>query len=177
MITQKELIEKIQSFASEISSQSLSQARYEPEDGFRPNCCFQNVWTKLDKDGGNILFGWTFSYRVNPEYGEYVVATHHAVWIAPDNKLIDVTPFTDNPQYHPIRFGNYVLFLVDESAHPVDTGTLIAPLPLRFFALNENPTLKEYIAKLTEKEKKTCQEIYSGKFDPTQISGIFFKPQ
>ena len=175
MIAIEEIIRKIQEFASEISSQPLCQAQHQPEVQARPKCCFQNVWEKVAKDGGEILFGWTFSHRINPQYGDYVMATHHAVWCAPDNKLIDVTPFTDDPKHHPFTLGKYVLFLVDESAQPVEQGNLIAPLPLKYFALSNSQELKEYVNKLAEQEQKACQELYDGKITSAQISGIFFK--
>jgi hypothetical protein len=53
----------------------------------------------MAKDSGTILFGWTFNHRLSAEYGGYLMATHHAVWRALDNKLIDVTPFTDDPKH------------------------------------------------------------------------------
>jgi hypothetical protein len=171
------LINKIQEFAVEIGSTSLCQAFHQPEKKARPSCCFQNVWDKVDRDDGNILYGWTFNSRINAEYGEYLIATHHAVWRAPDNKLIDVTPFTDEPKHHPIASGNYILFLVDELAHPVGNGIVVAPLPLKFFALSDSLELKSYLAKLSEQEQKACQDIYDGNVNLSQVSSIFFQSQ
>jgi hypothetical protein len=171
----QEILSKIQQFATEIGSQSLCQASHQPEQHARPSCCFQNVWAKIDKDNGNILFGWTFNYRINSEYGGYLMATHHAVWCAPDNKLIDVTPFTDDPKHHPITLHNNVLFLVDELAQPFNNGIIVAPLALKFFALSDNTDLEAYLTKLSKEEQKACQDIYDGKVSPEQVSGVFFK--
>ncbi|BAQ66590.1 hypothetical protein [Geminocystis sp. NIES-3709] len=176
MITKRKLIEEMKEFASEISPQPLCKALHLPESEARPVCCFQNVLAKVEKDGGRILFGWTLHHRVNLHHGDYLMATHHAVWLAPDNKLVDVTPFTESPQHHPFTIGGLVLFVVDELAEPVDTGTLVAPLPLKFFPLSDGQELKDYVAKITKKELKACQDIYSGKVDPAQIAGVFRKP-
>lgn len=181
MPTEQELIQKIQESAHKISSGPLFQAHHQPEAEARPSSCFHNVWAKVDKDGGTILFGWTFKHRVNRDYGEYLVASHHAVWCAPDNTLIDVTPFTNN--HHPYISGNNVIFLVDKSAHPVERKNLLvdgdhvnlkAPQPSKYFALNYSHELKEYVNKLAEKEQKACQEIYEGKVNPAQIPGTVF---
>ena len=177
MFTFHELINKVQEFAAEIGSASLCQAFHQPEKKARPSCCFQNVWDKVDRDDGNILYGWTFNHRINAEYGEYLMATHHAVWCRSDNKLIDVTPFTDDPKHHPIDSGNYILFLVDELAHPVENEIVLAPLPIKFFALSESRELKDYLAKISLKEQKACQDIYDGNVNPSQVSGIFFQSQ
>ena len=152
MFTFQELINKVQEFAAEIGSDLLCQAFHQPEKKARPSCCFQNVWDKVDRDDGNILYGWTYNLRINAEYGEYLMATHHAVWCAPDNKLIDVTPFTDDPKHHPIANGNYILFLVDELAQPVENEIVLAPLPLKFFALSDSLELKAYLDKISVKE-------------------------
>jgi hypothetical protein len=39
---------------------------------------------------------------------------------------------------------------------------LIAPLPLRFFALGEDEVLTAYVAKLNADEQEKCREIYAG---------------
>ena len=175
MFTLDEFIRKIKEVSPEISSQPLCQTQHKPEAWSRPVCCFQNVWEKVKRDEGDICFGWTFIHRTNPQYGDYVIATHHAVWHAPDNKLIDVTPFTESTKHHPVTLAGNILFLVDESALPFENETLTAPLPLKFFALSDNEELKNYINKLAEEEQRHCQEIYSGKVNASQISGVIYK--
>jgi len=176
MLTPQEALSKIQQFAAEIGSQSLCQVSHQPKQDANPSRCFQNVSAKIAKDGGNILFGWTFIYRINSEHGGYLIATHHAIWCAIDNKLIDVTPFTDDPKHHPITtLSNDVLFLVDELAQPFDNGIIVAPLPLKFFPLSDNTNLEAYLTKLSKEEQKSCQDIYDGKVSPEQVSSVFFK--
>jgi hypothetical protein len=174
MLTLNDLLPRIKDFASEISSNSLIRVYHEPDNEARPSCCFQNVWTKVKKDGGEILFGWTFSYLVNSEYGGYLVATHHAVWRTSEDQVLDVTPFHANRNHHPIGWDNYVVFLPDESAQPFKAEGLIAPLPLKFFAFSENQELRKYVKKMTEEEQKACQEIYKGKYNTNQISDTLF---
>lgn len=173
MITEKDFIEGIQKIAPEISPDPLCQAYYQPEATARPSCCFYNVWEKIDKDGGDICFGWTFSIRANPQYGGYIAATHHAVWHAPDKKLIDVTPFPEKLELHPYNWNNYVLFLIDRDAEPFNNEKVIAPLPTKHFAIGNNSELTVYVNKLDEKEQKACQEIYNGKFEQLQVKGFY----
>ena len=137
MFTFQELINKVQEFAAEIGSDLLCQAFHQPEKKARPSCCFQNVWDKVDRDDGNILYGWTFNLRINAEYGEYLMATHHAVWCAPDNKLIDVTPFTDDQLSN--LDGRLLLDVrgVDEFESGHSLGAVNIPLPQLRDRLNE----------------------------------------
>ncbi|MEG3987641.1 hypothetical protein QUA13_10905 [Microcoleus sp. S28C3] len=177
MITKEELLAKIKDLAPQISSQPLMLAHPQPENNARPSCCFENVWHKVQKDGGDILFGWMFGCRINPKYGEYLMATHHAVWLAPDKHLLDVTPFTADPKHHPFTMNNYVIFLPDPSAEPVVGREVATPLPSKFFALNDNQELRKYVKEIADKEQKECQEILErGKVDPNKISGHFLKP-
>lgn len=172
MATPQEVREGIKNFASEISSGSLGEVYHQPEDGARPSCCFQNVLTKVEKDGGNICFGWIFSHYSQPEYGgDYLVATHHAVWWLA-GELLDVTPFPANQNLHPlISRKNYFIFLVDQSAQPVKAGNLIAMLPLKYFALSDNEKLREYVKEQVQQEHKTFQELCEGKLGLNKISG------
>lgn len=174
MITEQELREGIKKFASEISSEPLGEVYHQPESGASPFWCFQNVLIKVKKDGGGILCGWTFGHRFKPEYGDYLVATHHAVWCSAD-QILDITPFTADQNHHPLGRKNYVIFLADQLAEPVQVGDLIAPLPLKFFALSDNHQLIEYVKEKTQEEHKICQEIYEGKFSPHQITGRLYK--
>ena len=179
MATDPDVTERIKNFASEISSGPLGEVYHQPEDGARPLCCFQNVLTKVKKDGGDICFGWIFSHYSKPEHGgDYLVATHHAVWWLA-GKLLDVTPFPTNQNRHPlITQKNYVLFLVDQSAQPVEVGNLVAMLPLKYFALSDNQKLREYVKEQEQQEQKIFQELCEkGKLGPHQISGYLLKPE
>jgi hypothetical protein len=176
-LTVKELMVKIQELAPEISSEPLTQAYYQPENDARSLWCFDNVRRKVQKDGGDMLYGWMFGYRISPKYGKYLRATHHAVWVTPDQYLLDVTPFPADPNQYPLTISNYVIFLPDSSAEIVVGKGVAIPLPTKFFALSDNHELREYVKELNEKEQKECQEMLDGvKIDPNEIIGSFVKP-
>ncbi|QQA43963.1 SEC-C domain-containing protein [Pelagovum pacificum] len=50
--------------------------------------CYWNVESCCDKLGGKLIFGW----QVTTIKRFFVQAVHHAVWEAPDGRLIDPTP-------------------------------------------------------------------------------------
>jgi hypothetical protein len=50
--------------------------------------CFPNVMTKVERDGGVVVIGW--SIWESP--GLFVEAEFHAVWRSPEGTLIDITP-------------------------------------------------------------------------------------
>ena len=77
---------------------------------------------KVKQDGGTGRFGWTFHLRIAPSLGAYLFVTHHAVWHAPDGRLVDVTPFHHDLRHHPLTENGDVLFLVDDAAQPVETA-------------------------------------------------------
>jgi hypothetical protein len=167
MLTKQELIKKIRELAPQISSGPLLEAPHQPEDGAKHLRCILNVQDKVVKDQGYILFGWTFTRHFDsiigfePDYGEYLVVTHHAVWCAPDRNVIDVTPY--KPSDKPLTSNNCknIIFLVDLSARPVECN--------KFFALNDIQGLEESLNELREKEQKKCEEAYEGNVDPGTI--------
>jgi hypothetical protein len=92
----------------------------------------------------------------------YIYATHHAVWHAPpDGRLVDVTPYPEE-KHRPIQPSGCTLFLVDSAAQPIRTENQIAPLPLKFFALGDDPALAEYLEKLNHEGQERCVSL-SGK--------------
>jgi hypothetical protein len=90
----------------------------------------------------------------------YLFATHHAVWHAPEGWLIDVTPFHEDPRHHPHGWNGNVLFLMDDAAFPVVIGGQMTALPLRYFALGDDPRLVEYVEGLRQEEERKCRELY-----------------
>ncbi len=65
--------------------------------------CFENVKEKVEKDKGEIVYGWQFweqPYMIEAEF--------HAVWKSPTNQLIDITPKKDESV-------KKILFVVDEN--------------------------------------------------------------
>lgn len=56
---------------------------------------------------------------------------------------MDVTPYPD-PRHAPLGHGKKIKFLPDDTAAPVVVRGQPIPLPLRFFAVDDNPALKAY---------------------------------
>lgn len=161
MITEQQLNVGIRAFSQTMSSQLLGLALYRPELWAAPTRCFENVFEKVRREGGRTQFGWTFHHRFSPQNGDYLMATHHAVWHATTEQLIDITPMHEEERHKPIvSKGGDVLFLVDDSAEPVQTDVLLAPLPLRYFALDNSKKLQAYVAHLQREEVRKCQKIY-----------------
>ena len=153
---------RIEEFTATISKQPLGLAYYLPEDWGQPTRCFENVWSKVQQDGGRARFGWIFHYRVVaniPGLG-YLIAVHHAVWHAPEGYLIDVTPFHSEPKHHPIVSGRDVLFLVDDTAIPITKEKIVAPRLSRFYPLSNDERLIVHVQKLTHNEEQELCHIY-----------------
>jgi hypothetical protein len=154
---------RIDAISKSISAQPLGLAYHRPEAWANPARCFENAARKAAQDGGRLQFGWTFHHRLVerlPGPG-YLFLTHHAVWNAPSGHLIDVTPYPAE-KHRPIGPEGSILFLVDDKAKPFTSEKMIAPLPLRFFALDEEASMLEYIKGLNEKEQAACQALHTG---------------
>lgn len=164
---------RIVEFAATINSNLLGIVLHRPEPGALVNHCIYNVIDKKQKDGGEVFFGWTFQHR-KCQLGDYLTATHHAIWYSPDEVSTDVTPFNDNPVHHPIHEGDKVLFLLDGTALPpvndINGQRIIAPLPMKFFALNDDERLLAYLEEVQRKEVESCQAIYEGRLPPGQYT-------
>lgn len=104
--------------------------------------------------GGRERYGWTFHSRIKEGIGEYLFVTHHSVWNRPDGVLFDVTPFHDDTRHHPLMIDGSVLFLVDDKAEPIAKGTVVAPLPLRFFPRGDRPQIAGYVQEMNDKEQQ-----------------------
>lgn len=160
MITHDQLNDGILEFAQTLSSGPLGLALYLPELSASPMRCFENVLRKVTQEGGQIQFGWTFLHRFSPGKGDYLIATHHAVWYEPTGQLIDVTPMHEEEKHRPIAPSGEVLFLVDDLAKPVRMGIVVAPLPLRYFPLAKTRELMVYLENLQRDEERQCAELY-----------------
>lgn len=171
MISYDDFLGKIKGVAQTISPGGLFYPIHQPEVTARFGHCFNNVLEKMDKDGGNLCCGWTFGHRFNPQYGEYMVLTHHAVWHF-NGKLVDVTPFSKNPGLYPAMKDDCIIFLVDAKAMPVMLENLVAPLPNMYFPLGDSPELKAYVEQVNKQEVDECQKLYDGKYTSDQISGF-----
>lgn len=155
----KLVMARIRAIAPTVSRQPLGLAYHQPERGADAARCFENVSRKVAQDGGRTQFGWTFHLRFVEGFPElaYLFLTHHAVWNAPDGRLVNVTPYPD-PKHYPLPGpGADILFLVDDRALPFRNEKLVAPLPLRFFPLNDDERLAAYVKKLNEEEQEKCR--------------------
>jgi hypothetical protein len=165
MISKDELRRKIDEFASEIGGSHLGLAIHEPAEGAIWRNCIGNAGTVRSKRGGGVCYGWTFQHKISAGNGEYLVATHHAVWHRQDGKLVDVTPFPDDPQQHPISPAGSVLFLVDANARPKRIGKALVPLALQFFPVSGFPKIESYVRSLQASEaqeyEKMCNSLRS----------------
>lgn len=152
----------IEEFAATISKQPLGLARYLPEVWGQPTQCFENVWHKVLRDGGQVWFGWMFHHRVvaNIPGPGYLIAVHHAVWHEPEGHLIDVTPFYSEPKHHPISPGGDVLFLVDDSATPITREKFVGPRPSQFYPLSADERLLTHVQQLVRNEEQRLRQIY-----------------
>jgi hypothetical protein len=150
-------------FALTISQQPLGLVHHVPEPSAQPMLCIENVLEKVSRYGGRPVYGWAFLPRVSP-LGPYLIAMHHSVWQAPrSTAAVDITPFHDDPKHRPYcpQAGS-ILFLWDVAAEPKRIGHAIAPLPSRFFPVNDDPRLAEYLAKLGRDELEQCEKLYEG---------------
>ena len=90
--------------------------------------CFLNVERKIEKDGGIIQYGWRIWER--PQI--MLEAVFHAVWVSPQNRLVEITPNPINAQK--------ILFLPDTTK--VYEGKQINNIR---YPLRNNPLIQEYI--------------------------------
>jgi hypothetical protein len=89
-----------------------------------------------------------------------VAASNHAVWGAPDGKVIDVTPHLIEGKPHPLTDeAGDVLFLMDETAIPVRLGLAVGPQPSTYHALSGDPELLRYVEDLNRREREDLARI------------------
>lgn len=108
--------------------------------------CFHNVKTKVEKDEGQIQFGWAIWEWQN----SYIWADFHAIWISPENESIDITPVaegTENILFHP------------DSSREYDYNAPYYKVPMRYCPISDDPLVHEIIA--TEQELFYIEETHS----------------
>jgi len=160
-ITLDQLQSSINQFASMISMQPLGLIRHQPSSDALPTNCLSNAQNFQKKNGGDIRYGWYFLHRMSPEYGDYLIATHHAVWQNPENtSLIDITPFHAEEKHHPIAPGGELLFLVDDKAQPIKVENLLIPRPSYYYPIGNNPKIAEYVKNLQNNELQYYKQQY-----------------
>ena len=99
------------------------------------NECFNNVSRMVKQYGGSMILGWTVWQRGNM----LLDAEAHAIWRAPDGKLIDITPHSYNEKR--------ILFLFDSSV--CYQGITI---PSHRQALTDSPLVAEFIRLYSERD-------------------------
>ena len=99
------------------------------------NECFNNVHRMVKQYGGSMISGWAVWQRGNM----LLDAEAHAIWRAPDGKLIDITPHIYNEKR--------ILFLFDSSV--CYQGVTI---PSHRQALTDSPLVAEFIRLYSERD-------------------------
>ena len=160
MITAEEFDKALKNFAKTISSQQLRLIYYRPDKDSMPTDCIENVKRFVESNGGSVKYGWTFNHRVSPQYGDYLFATHHAVWLDTNGILIDITPFHAEEKHQPMTIEGSIMFLLDDNAQPIKRGRYLIPRPLKYYPILKNKELKEYLEIQRAEEAK----YYKDKF-------------
>lgn len=109
--------------------------KYSAPSGFTPevSMCHFNVWVQMDRLGGAAQPGWVLWQDTAHHFCE---AEFHAVWVAPDGRLVDLTPRRDGEKR--------VMFLPDP--HRAITLTEEAGRP----AITTHPNVKFHAGRLIE---------------------------
>lgn len=159
------LFNAIESFAKSISRETFGLVYYRPDKESIATNCISNVMSFVERQGGSVIYGWYFGHRESEKFGNYLIATHHAVWRAPNGNLIDITPFHEELKHQPLTLQESVLFQVDTKAQPIKIGKFLIPRPLKFYPILKSAELKEYIKTLEEQEIKYYKEKFGIKIN------------
>ena len=154
------LFNAIESFAKSISKEAFGLVYYRPDKESIATNCTTNVIHYVEKCGGSAIYGWYFGHRESEKVGNYLIATHHAVWRAPDGILIDITPFHEELKHQPLTNQGSVIFQVDTNAEPIKQGKLLIPRPLKYYAIGKSKELDEYMDTLIAEEVKYYKENF-----------------
>jgi hypothetical protein len=158
-ISGDEIIRQLLEFSEEIGAIGLYRAAYNPQDWARPTECFSNALSMVESSRGSVLYGWMFHFRKSDRLsnGSYLIAVNHAVWNAPDRKIIDVTPLHEEQAHHPIIIDGSILFLVDENATPLTNGRSGIALPSWFIPVDKEQEILIYLEELTREELRNWE--------------------
>lgn len=146
------LFNAIESFAKSLSNETFGLVYYKPDKDSIITNCISNVIHYVKRCSGSVICGWYFGHRESAKFGNYLVATHHAVWRAQDGKLIDITPFHEEVRHQPLTNQGSVIFQVDTNAKPIKHGKLQIPRPLKFYPILKSEELNNYLKTLEQKE-------------------------
>ena len=90
----------VKEFAANICPGELQYVRINAEPYSKNNWCFQNVEEKVRRDGGEVVYGWSFLWWEQ----NFIEAEFHAIWKSPEGELIDITPIDKGIQSDRILF-------------------------------------------------------------------------
>jgi hypothetical protein len=151
----------IERVARQVSNDRIVLALLSPEPWAAPHRCFSNVERALDLyEDALPICGWTFNFRLAPA-GWYVYLGPHTVVQRPPGHLLDITPLDADAERRPLIENGAVVFLVDRKAYPVEVGDQFAPLPSRYFPIDDNSELSRYVDKLNAEEQEACRALYA----------------
>ncbi|MBP2296590.1 SEC-C metal-binding domain-containing protein [Azospirillum rugosum] len=127
--------------------------------------CFPNVAAKVERDGGEIAYGWS----IWEWPGVFIEAEHHAVWRSPTGDLIDVTPRPEREKK--------VLFVPDpETVYDWESNRRIDN---RRLAIADDPYLREFLENAAEMaafmERKSVGLTVS--FNPAELFPLASRQQ
>lgn len=88
------LQQRILDFCKNISAEQPVVLNVTPEPFSQISECFDNVATKVGKDGGEALYGWL----IWDWPAVFTEAEFHAVWKSPEGIIQDITPTYDDEQ-------------------------------------------------------------------------------
>ncbi len=154
----------INAFATQLSCIKPGLVPHRPELWAKHTCCIENVILKCERGGGGAAFGYYFVNRLSKEHGQYLSATFHAIWIAEGRKLLDITPRHPSEFHWPIAPNEHsIIFALHMTAVPYRTANKrhYAPLPSKYFPVDDSPSLRSYLEELTAKEETHCQRVYA----------------
>ena len=90
-------------FLAEHGLAEPKSVKHRPLSGCEIEQCFRNVESQVRVSGGQMETGWAFFEEINISI--HTIA--HAIWITPQNKRLDITPWRYSP-------GKRTMFLPDE---------------------------------------------------------------
>ena len=154
------LFNAIQSFAKSISKETFGLVYYRPDKESIATNCITNVIHYVEKHGGSAIYGWYFGHRESAKFGNYLIATHHSVWRAPDGILIDITPFHEELKHQPLTNQGSVIFQVNTIAKPIKQGKRLIPRPLKYYAIGKSKELDEYLETQRAEEAKYYKDNF-----------------
>jgi len=163
----------IAAFAAELSPLPPQHIPRIEDDDANYGWPAESVRAKIERDGGDIRFGW----RLREWPGVLLTADFHAVWVDPQGALIDITP--DVPE------GDTSLFLpLPTDAPAAETAQkpppryrithtrpdMSAELAARIARMK--PGQRTYEEKRAGKAGKTLQEWLNDKFHPDPLQNL-----